>query len=108
MYSCISAFHREIMFYTFYYGSDIVLKCWPGNKRNLTACRLLTYLPTAARLFRFSLCLMFAGIRVEGGENEMQGRPYDGASYAAYGACGEESRWFGRKSTASAVCTWAG
>jgi hypothetical protein len=32
----------------------------------------------------------------------MQGRPYDRVSYAAYGACGEESRWFWRKSTASA------
>ncbi len=51
---------------------------------------------------------MFAGIREEGGENEMQGRPYDWASYTAYGARGEESRWFGRKSTASAACTWAG
>jgi hypothetical protein len=65
------------------------------------ASQLLTYFPIVARLFRFSLCLMFIGIRKEGGENEMQGRPYDGASYAAYGACGEKSR-------CSIVCTWVG
>lgn len=64
------------------------------------AYQLLTYLLTIARLFRCSPCLMFIGIKVEGGENEMQGKPYDGASYVAYGACREESR-------CSNVCTWA-
>ncbi len=62
------------------------------------AYQLLTYSPIVARLFRFSLCLMFVGIKEEGGENEMQSRPYDGASYVAYGACGEESRCL-------AICT---
>jgi hypothetical protein len=32
------------------------------------AYQLLTYLPTIIILFRFSLCLMFVGIREEGGE----------------------------------------
>ncbi len=31
----------------------------------------------------------------------MQGKPYDGVSYVAYGACGEENK-------CSAICTWAG
>jgi hypothetical protein len=30
--------------------------------------QLLNYLPIIARLFRFSLCLMFVGIKKEGGE----------------------------------------
>ncbi len=60
------------------------------------AYQLLTYLLTT-RLFRFSMCLMFIGIREEGGENEMQGKPYVGGFYATYGACGKESRCLGRK-----------
>ncbi len=64
------------------------------------AYQFLNYLPIVARLFRFSLCLMFVGIKKEGGENETQGKPYDGASYVAYRACGEESKCLD-------VCTWA-
>jgi hypothetical protein len=39
-----------MMFYSFYYGSDIFLKYWPENKINLMAYQLFNYFPIVARV----------------------------------------------------------